>query len=155
MGEVLEPKPVKPTNPNSAAGILAAGNRAPATIAAAAAVVAIGTMQGKDKADRKSLQSAGKLSKDEEWIAKRDALKVEWFKWKSIHAEDIAKGDPPVDDHLDNLDRTKRAYVSFCKTGWKTVDTDQGKNMVEAAEAFFKANEEVELCMARRAYHAR
>lgn len=102
LGESVLPKPPKPPSPNSAEGILAAGagNRAPATIATAAAVVAIDTAQGKDKANRKSLQSGSKVSKDEEKIRKEEALMAEWFKWKTIHAQDITGGDKPSEAGL-------------------------------------------------------
>lgn len=48
--------------------------------------------------------------------------------------------------------RAKRAFDDFDKE-WKSSDKDKGKAMVGAAEAFFKANEEVEACRIRRAKH--
>ena len=142
MGDTEVPKPPKPPNPNSAEGTLAAGpgNRPAATIAAAAAVVAIDTVHEKAKAGRKTLQGGGKVTKDEENSNKKEALRAEWYKWKTIHSEDTAHGAPADEVHLDHLERAKRAFIAFDKE-WKSDDKDKGETMVAAAEAFSNPNE--------------
>ena len=71
----------------------------------------------------------------------KNARPSELYKWKLIHAEDVAGGAKPNEIHLDNLEKAKRAFDEFDK---------KGKAMVEAAEAFFKANEDAEACRHRR-----
>ena len=101
VGEVATPQP---PDPNSAAGTIGAGNRAPATIASAAAVMAIDASQGKDKTGvrkPRAASAASRVSNDAERQRARDQLRAEWYKWQKTHGEDIHDGGKTVEKKLD------------------------------------------------------
>ena len=96
---------------NSAAGVLGTGGRAPATIAAAVAVMAIDASQGKDKAaggrPKAKSSAAGRVANDAEQQKKREALRTVWLKWEKIHSGNIQDGGKTIESDLDNLTKPK------------------------------------------------
>ena len=90
----------------------------------------------------------GKPTKDEEKATKKEALRLEWVKWKDICSEDTARGGPPIPANVDQVDRAKKAFSDFEKD-WKGDHQDKGKIMVETAAAFFKADSAVKKCEER------
>ena len=149
-------------DPNSPEGILAAGagSRSTSIMGAAAAVILSGG-KGSTSADKaaaaqggggKAAGKVGKAAKEKERAQKKESMQIELETWSKFHAQDIAKGDPPVLEHVEQLDRPKKTLADF-DNNWAFDHKDRGKKMVETAASFFKANHEVEACIERRAAH--
>ena len=148
VGETVQPASPSASSPapGSAEAILAdsAGAKPPAMLLSAAAVIiSNGGPSTAIAAPRPD--GGGKPPKDEEKATKKEALRLEWVKWKDICSEDTARGGLPIPVNVEQVDRAKKAFNDFEKY-WKGDHLDKGKKLVDTAAAFFKADSAVKKC---------